>query len=157
MAFRFRLAAVLKWRENRRDLVRQVMSQVLEEESRLQTQIGEFSSQRDEQLEDAKRISSQGAVDVDRVSARRYYASQLAAKATLAERELMTVREQLQACRQALAQADADVKAMEQLKAKQLAEHEKLELDRVEREATDQWSARNIKRLRNVTENIGMS
>ena len=75
--FVFQLESLLRFRENRRDLCRQVLAQIFAEQKRLKQFRLSLEQQRIDQLDEMRQLGEQGEVDVDRSASRRYYAGQI--------------------------------------------------------------------------------
>jgi len=74
-----------------------------------------------EQLDELRDMGQPGQIDVDKSASRRYFAGRLVGDLQLLEKNRNLLAQQLQFCRQTLAKADQDVKALEKLRENQLA------------------------------------
>ena len=137
--FNFRFDKLLEYRRSRRDLCRQLLAQLLADQSRLVTRRKSLERQRFDLLDELRGIGRHGAVDVDRSASRRYYAGQLVGEIRLAERNLELLGGQLQLCRGALTEADRDVKVLEKLQERRLAEYRYESERRSAREMEEAW------------------
>ncbi len=139
--FSFKFESLLSYRENRRDLCRQLLARVLADEQELIAQREQLVSHRIGQLEELRQISDMGRVDVDRSAARRYFAGRLVAEIDMVDRRRQLVVQQIGLCRQTLARADQDVKVLEKLKAKAKAAFDEREEKHLSRELEESWRA----------------
>lgn len=139
--FAFRLDSLLRYRESRRDLCRQVLAEVLADDRAL-VELGErLLRDRASQLDELRALGEAGRVDVDGSSARRYFAGQLTGEYRGVQRRREVVAQQIEMCRRALVQADRDVKVLEKMKDQQQAEFA-LEQDRAAtRELGETWQS----------------
>lgn len=140
-AFRFRLQSLLQYRESRRDLCRQFLAQLLEQDAELVRRRDAFLAERAAVLEQMADLQSQSPISVDQVASRRYRAGQLAMDARRVELEREQLGQQIALCRQALVKADQGVKVLEQLAEKQQEEF-LAHLERQEARAREEaWQA----------------
>jgi flagellar FliJ protein len=142
--FVFRLQTLLEFRRHRRDLCRQLLGQVLADESALLAERHNVLASRDRQFAEIRNISRQGRVRIEGAIARRYHSGQLLAQVRRIEERRRLVGQQLQLCREALVKADTDVKLLERLEERQRGEfeHQSQRRDQFERE--DAWMARKL-------------
>ncbi|MBL4883867.1 MAG: flagellar FliJ family protein [Planctomycetaceae bacterium] len=146
--FKFELDSLLKYRKHQRDQCRQLLGSILEQETASLNEIQSTQQEREQVSEEIRVESAQGAVDVQFNASRRFYQSQLDLNIRQVQMQLEQVREQIVLCRKALQQADAAVKALEQLREKRLQKHEYHEAKRLEVEMQDAWSA--IQQIGNI-------
>ncbi len=139
--FKFQLDSLMKYREFQRDQCRQVLADVLKQEAGLLDEIERAYAEREQVTEEIRAGSRQGELNVQQNASRRFYLTQIDLKIRQFDLELEQVRQQLELCRKAVQQADAAVKALEQLKETRLKKHEYLETKRLEVEMQDTWSA----------------
>ena len=139
--FRFKFAALRKFRENRRDLCRQLLAQLFADDTRLIDEKSKLEQTRLSQLEELRQLAFQGPVDVDRVSARRYHAGQLVGEMRVADHQRSLLAKQIELCRTALAKADQDVRILEKLEERQRAEFRNEQERREQLELHDVWLA----------------
>jgi flagellar FliJ protein len=139
--FQFRLSSLLRYRESRRDLCRQLLAEVLADDRAL-ADLGErILHDRSSQLEEMRSLGEAGRVNVDGSAARRYFAGQLTIEHRQVVRRRELVAKQIEMCRAALVQADRDVKVLEKMKDNQRAEFA-LEQDRAAtRELGETWQS----------------
>ncbi len=139
--FKFQLESLMKYRKFQRDQCRQVLADVLRQESDLSQEIERTQAEREQVSEEIRVGSNQGKINVQQNASRRFYLTQIDWKLRQVNLQLEQVREQLELCRKAVQQADAAVKALEQLKEKRLKKQEYLETKQLETEMQDSWSA----------------
>lgn len=139
--FEFPLESLLRYRESRRDLCRQLLAQILSEQTRIERDRQALQRRRGGQLEEIRQLGAAGNVDIDRSASRRYYASQVLGEIRLLERNREVVMQQLTACRQALVRADQEVKALERLRQKRKAEFLYEQQRREQHELHESWLA----------------
>ena len=142
--FVFQLESLLRYRENQRDLCRQVLAQILAEQQRLRQSRLALEQQRTDLLDEMRQLGERGEVDIDRSAARRYYAGQMLGEIRAVDRNGEVVAEQLARCRQTLVQADRDVKALEKLREKRETEFQYEQQRREHRELDDIWHATHL-------------
>ncbi|QDT98318.1 flagellar export protein FliJ [Gimesia aquarii] len=116
--FQFQFESVLKMRCHKRGLCRQLLGEVLQTDQRLIQQKQNLEELRIEQFQEIRVRQSKGAVDIDGSTSLRFYAGQLQAQIQMIIANRKIVEKQIQACRQALASAEQEVKAMEKLSDK---------------------------------------
>jgi flagellar export protein FliJ len=119
--FKFRYEPILKFRKGRQDLCRQLLAQLLAEDSKLARQRELLEHTRVDQLNQLRNLGQPGKLDVDKSASRRYFAGRLVGDLQLLEQNRNLLAQQLQLCRQTLAKADQDVKTLEKLRENQLA------------------------------------
>lgn len=139
--FKFQLDSLMKYREFQRDQCRQVLADVLKQESDLLDEIKQSQTEREQVSEEIRAGSIQGELNVQQNASRRFYLTQIDQKVRQFHLQLEQTRQQLELCRKAVQQADAAVKALEQLKETRLKKHEYLEEKKLEVEMQDTWSA----------------
>ena len=140
-SFIFQFDSLLRYRRHRRDLCRQLLADVMANRRRLEERRAALEVERTDQLGEIRTLQQSGEVDVDRAAARRYYAGRMLVDMLLVDRDQEAVHEQLERCRQALLQADRDVKALEKLRDKQQAEFLYEAGCREMRELDESWMA----------------
>ncbi len=139
--FKFQLDSLMKYREFQRDQCRQILADVLKQESDLLREIKQSQTEREQVSEEIRAGSIQGELNIQQNASRRFYLTQIDLKIRQFHLQLEQTREQLELCRKAVQQADAAVKALEQLKETRLKKHEYLEAKNLEVEMQDTWSA----------------
>jgi flagellar FliJ protein len=121
--FVFRLGVLLRLRESRRDECRSALAEAYRVDEVLRKQLEGMARELDALREFCRRKASPGTVDVDRlVEAQRY---ELVARAqqrrVLQQRQ--TVSEEIDRRRQALVEADREVRVLEKLRQRQAEQH----------------------------------
>jgi flagellar export protein FliJ len=139
--FQFKLETLLNMRRGRRNQCRQVLAEVLRRDAELAAEMERVVQERLGQLQELRDLNSSRELNIDATSARRYFAGQLTSEIAGLDRRRNIVAAQLEFCRQTLVKADQDVKALENLKDKQLTEFSQLQERRAQRELEDSWSA----------------
>ncbi len=142
--FTFRFQALLGYRKNRRDLCRQLLAELLADDTKLDRDRQKLEQNRAEQLQQLRELGERGSVDVDRLAARRYYAGQLVRDIHSIDHNRTLLSQQLDLCRQALTKADQDVKVLEKIAEKQLAEFQYEQQRKSERELNETWLAARV-------------
>jgi flagellar FliJ protein len=129
----FRLATLLKLREQTRVERRRELAQAFEAERILRDRAAQMQSDI-ESTQQRTRMAAQGSVNVETLlNARRY---ELTVKGQLAEiqRQIAQVLEEIERRRHALLEADRGVKVLEKLRELQAAQHASLEQKRENRQ-----------------------
>ncbi len=139
--FHFKFEPLLKLRQYRRDLCRQLLASVLEDDARLVAERSKLEATRRFQLDEMKNLGASGSVDISGSAARRYYSGQLVVEMRLVDRRREVVAQQIDLCRKALVRADQEVKALEKIEEKQRSEYDYEQERRTSRELEDAWSA----------------
>jgi flagellar protein FliJ len=140
--FVFPLAALLKFRKNRRDHCQRLLAQVLADEAALLAQRQKLLASRQLQYDEIRRLSQGGRVSVEGAAMRRYHSLQLLGGVYGVDEKRQLLAQQLQLCRQALSKADAEVKVLERLEEKQRAEFVYHAERRAQYELEDAWTSR---------------
>ena len=139
--FTFTLESLLKYRRHRRDMVVNLLAQVLADDRKLEQQQHETEESRQSQLHELKALSESGRVDVDKSASRRYYAGILSTMLASIGQNRKRIGEQIELCRKALTRADQDVKLLERLKEKQQEEYDQDQERRASRDREEAWMA----------------
>ncbi len=139
--FQFRLAPVLRLREQHRDEARSRLAEAfeaeritLEHEQKLQTQLQELMTNRREKAKDR-------TLQVDRLLDDTRFELSLRAQQSQLDLHKATLREEIEKRRRALVEADRQVRALERLEEKQREAHE-YELALQEAKELDEIAAR---------------
>ena len=140
--FVFSLAALLKYRKNRRDHCQRLLAQVLADDAELIAQRQKLIADRERQFEEIRGLSRKGRVTVDGAATRRYHSMQLWRGVRGIDEQRKLVAKQLQLCRQALTKADGEVKVLERLEEKQRADFLYGAERRAQHEREDAWTSR---------------
>ena len=122
-AFRFRLQTLQKLREQVRDAAQRKLAQTEQQRSELQQREQEVRGELQGLEQHMRRAVSKQQVDVDRIMDGHRH--QLALQARLAELDqaIAHANDEVSRCRNKLIEADRDVKVLEKLHERQLAEH----------------------------------
>lgn len=142
--FAFRLESLLRYRLYRRDRIRALYAQILEQRNVVQNQQTELTQQRAALLEELRQVAGNGPVDVPALSQRRFHAGRLALEIQNRRVVLQTIEEQLQRCRKELQTAEQDVEVLQRLKEKQRRQFAYLQQRRNQQELEDVWSANQV-------------
>lgn len=135
--YRFRLATLLKLRAQDRDQRRTEHAQALEAERILLQQKAELTRER-EAIQEATRLAKQpGQADVDALQEMQRYSLLLQAKLSGLEKQLAQVAAEVERRRQAVVEADRQVKTLEKLREKQIAAYDRA-ADAIERKELDE-------------------
>jgi flagellar protein FliJ len=137
----FRFAALLSYRKSRRDLCRSLLGQLLADQEKLSGKRQQIEQQREDQMTEIRELGDGGTVNIDRLATRRYYIGKLLGDLAQVDREQALLTQQLGLCRQALVEADRQVKVLEKLHEKQRAEFLYHENRKTENELQDAWQA----------------
>ena len=146
MAYRFELAALLRYREHQRDQCRQLLGEVQQDLADCTAEADGLLADRADLLTALRSRNASGVLDISAVSARRYELSQLDGQQRILQAKRDRIEQQLQLCRLALQQADAAVKTLESLREKREMLYRQQELKRVELEVQETWSATRFSR-----------
>lgn len=145
--FAFQFDSLLNYRRHRRDLCRQVLADILANQQQLAERRQMLEQQRSGQLDEIRTMHRPGQIEIDRTAARRYYAGQMQIDIGYLDRDRNVVAEQLARCRQALVEADRNVKVLEKLRDKRQAEFTATQSRKEARELDESWMAARIKKL----------
>lgn len=140
-AFRFKFESVLRYRKNRRDLCLQYLAQALADDRALVAKRESLEHRREVQLAELRTIGQNGRISVEGATARRYYIGQIGTEIRLVDHNRSVVAGQIELCRKALAQAEKEVKVLEQLKEKQAAAARHKQLQKEGHELEEAWQA----------------
>lgn len=121
MSFRFRLATLLKLREQTRDERRLDVAKALEAERVVRERIAAIENELAENEELVRRASRAGTLRVDQLTNGKRYAAILKMQLAELRHQLTQVEQELERRRAALQLADAEVKTLEKLREKQQA------------------------------------
>ncbi|MCH9652941.1 MAG: flagellar FliJ family protein [Planctomycetes bacterium] len=114
----FQFESVLKIRRHKRSLCRQLLGEILQTDQRLMEQKQNLERSRKEQFQEIRLRQAKGVVDIDGATSLRFYAGQLQAQIQTVTANRKLVEKQIVLCKQTLARAEQDVKAMEKLSDK---------------------------------------
>ena len=139
--FQFRLSSVQKLREATRDERRQTLAQAYEAERLLAEQRAALAAELVGLRKDAKSGSTPGQVNVDKLLDVHRYEMVLQAQTVAMQRQQGQLVEEIERRRQALFAADQEVRVLEKLRSRRLAEHQ-LQLQRLESKQLDEVASR---------------
>lgn len=138
--FRFRLQTLWRLRSAERDRRRAELAQAYEAADILDRQRAQIEAEQHSAQEEARRLASPGSADIDALL--RVHRHELVLKAEL--RQLAAQRAQIEAeiqrRRQVLVEADRQVRVVEKLHERKLAEHQR-KADRAEVKLLDEMGA----------------
>lgn len=137
--FKFRFASLLTLRENERDLRRQFLAEAMRQVEKLELRRRALEGTRQLQLDEMRQLGAPGEVQVDGATARRAYAGQVTAWILEIDQDLQTARHNLEVRRQELVLADQQVRVLENLRDKQLAEYQSEAERRDARQLEEAW------------------
>jgi flagellar FliJ protein len=143
--FQFRLQTLLRLRESARQQRRVELAQACEAEGLLREQLAFLST---EQIETRKRSqigASPGPVSVDQLIGAHRYASLLLARQRQLEQQRAKVQDEIERRRQALVEADREVRVLEKLRERQREQYQRAEAQR-EVKALDEVAQRQVRR-----------
>jgi flagellar FliJ protein len=145
-AFRFRLKAVAKLREQARDRVAEAVAEVQEAQRIVQEQITQLQREIDDALKQ-RQTASVGIVRIDRLLMVQRHQLMLEAQREQAAQQLKLLEEEYERRRALLVEAEKEVKAMEKLKETQKARWEQDQLA-AEQKQIDEWASTQYMRLK---------
>lgn len=132
--FRFRLETLCKLREQARDERRRDLAQAYEAEQVLRERRRLIDEEIEQTRERARNFSRERDINVDELSQTRRYELVLKAQATANEKQLSDVLAELERRRQALLEADREVKVLEKLRERGQEQYTLKELQRESKE-----------------------
>lgn len=138
-SFRFRLQTLVRIREATRDERREQLAEVLRIDEALVAQLNDL--QRDRLVARKEQTLGVGRVDVDRMLGMQRYEALLTAEIEHVERQRTKVGEELERRREALIEADREVRVLEKLREVRLAEY-RAEEAAAEMKVVDEAAAR---------------
>lgn len=121
--FRFRLETLLKVRKERRDQLREDLAKANQAATILAAQRQEILAELETTVEEMRREQLQSSPTVDRIIENRRYGALLKIHVATIEDQARQIAEEVEKRRQALANADRDVRVIEKLKEKQLQQY----------------------------------
>ncbi|QEG33052.1 flagellar export protein FliJ [Bythopirellula goksoeyrii] len=123
--FHFRLATLQKLREIHRDELRMKLAEAIQAQQILEQQIGQVDGELAELEASRRKAVAGGAVDVNGLlTAQRYHAVLLAQRKTMCDQSRL-LAEESETRRQAVVEADRQVRVLEKLCDRQRDEHER--------------------------------
>ena len=121
--FKFRLATLLRLREATRDERRAALAEAYRVDDVLRERIGGMQAELDRLKNQCRRIAGPGDVDIDQLVEAQRYEVGLRAQQNQLTRQRKAVAEEIERRRQALLEADREVRVLEKLRDKQAALH----------------------------------
>jgi flagellar protein FliJ len=153
--FTFRFATLLRLRESHRDECRLALAEAQNVDEVLRKQVDALDRELDALREFCRRKASPGAVDVVRlVEAQRYELTSRAQRQKLIEQRQQVAAE-LDRRRQALVEADHEVRILEKLRERQAEAHRREE-DLREVKRLDEVAVQQTFRMRQAAQEAGM-
>ena len=142
-SFQFRLATLLKLRENERRQRQIELGQAMEAERIMLQRAENIAEEIAAAKSSARAASSPGAVSVDTLLELQRYSLQMRAQARLVAEQISQVRTEVERRRQVLVEADRQVRTLEKLRDKQAASFQ-FELQRVEQRHLDEVGQKKV-------------
>jgi flagellar protein FliJ len=121
--FRFRLTTLLRLRENTRDERRWRLAESQRADEDLQRQLSQLGAEQQRLQALCRKAAAPGALDLGRLVDADRYAAVLRAEESELHRRRETLAAEIQSRRQAVLQADREVKALEKLRGRQQQRH----------------------------------
>jgi flagellar protein FliJ len=147
--FHFRLQTLLRLRVAERDERRADLAKAFRAEAVLREQEQGLESDRAELAKQGRRLKSPGAADVDALLRTHRYEVVLAAQSRQVASQLTQVRAEIERRRQALVEADRQVRVLEKLRQRQAEAHRQQE-QRLENKRFDEQAQLGFIRQREV-------
>ncbi len=141
--FRFRLAMLLRLRENFRDQERQSLAAARQAEDSLRAQIESLNRELAQSHRRTQAAAQPGTISAGRLLEIVQYQAALTARRETLSEQLTAARQQVEKCREQLVEADRQVKTLEKLRGRQVAAHQTAE----SRRETKQLDEAVIRRL----------
>ncbi|GAB6165422.1 flagellar export protein FliJ [Thermostilla marina] len=146
--FRFRLEPVQRLREHVRDQRRAELAQALEAMELVEQKQRELAEELERATKLQREAAKPGSIDVDTIMAVRRYQTALYAQAAQLQQQAAAIAEEIERRREALAQADREVRILEKLRERQLERH-RSEEKRRETKLMDETAAQRYLRQEN--------
>jgi flagellar protein FliJ len=121
--FKFRLATLLRLREVTRDERRAALADAYRVDDLLRERLDGLHAELDRLKNQCRRMAGPGNVDIDRLVEAQRYEAGLRAQQNQLTRQRAAVAEEIERRRQALLEADREVRVLEKLREKQTAQH----------------------------------
>ena len=142
--FQFRLESLLKLRESHRQQRRLELAEAFHAEQILENQSQQLTLDLQDVVLRSRVSASPGRVNVDHLRDTHRYRVVLEAQQTVLKQRIEQVAAEVQKRRDALAEADKEVRVLEKLRERQLSEHTAIELRRelldLDEVAVQQWN-----------------
>lgn len=130
--FRFRLASLMRLRESERDERREALAQAYRADQMLQQQQEAVQNDLRENQRQVQECAAPGPISVERLLGRHRYELILQAQLRQLQRQRQTIAAEIERRRQALVEADRELKILEKLRERHFQEYlfqqQKLEL-----------------------------
>lgn len=143
--FRFRLQTLRRLREIHRDELRVRLAEAFQAERILADQQGALAEERTGLADLQRRLVAQGAVDVTRLLASQRYQLLLESQERSLAEQAVQLAEEVERRREAVVEADRQVRALDKLRERQHDEHRRtalsLEAKRLDDIGTMRWEA----------------
>ena len=143
--FRFKLATLLRLRENDRDERRSRLAEAQQAEDIVNARIGEIDADLDRLREEAGQRSRPGRMDVDALMELQRYELLLKAERQAAVQQRDLVAAEVERRREALVAADREVRVLERLRVTQQQRH-RLAEERQQRKVFDEIATQGYSR-----------
>jgi flagellar FliJ protein len=145
----FRLATLLKLREQTRDERRRELAQAYEAERLLRVQSAELNADREATRERMRKAGGEGSIDIEDLLNTRRYELIVKSQTTVVETQIAQVLEEIERRRGVLLEADREVKVLEKLKERQSQQFLEAEFKR-EKKQLDEAALRGFNTRREV-------
>ena len=121
--FHFRLATLLRLRETTRDERRVQLAEAQRADAELQSQLTRLDVEQEQLQRECRTAAGPGAVDLPRLVEAQQYAAALRAQEAELQQQRQALAVEIDRRRQALLEADRDVRTLEKLRENQLQAH----------------------------------
>lgn len=145
----FRLATLLKLREQTRDERRRDLAQAFEAERILQERVAQMLAEIQALQQRTRQVAGQGSINVEALLNARRYEQLVKGQVVTTNVQITQVRDEIERRRQTLLEADRDVKVLEKLRQLQAAQQTTVEQKRENRQL-DEAALRGFARRREV-------
>ncbi len=122
--FRYRLATLLRLREAVRDQRREALAEAYRVDELLSVQLARLADEIGSLSEQCRRAAGPGIVNVDRLLEAQRYELALRARQRQLHEQQRNVAEEIERRREALTEADREVRVLEKLRQRQAARHQ---------------------------------
>jgi flagellar FliJ protein len=150
--FTFRLAALLRLRESRRDECRAALAAAYRVDEALAKQSESIHRELEALREFCRRQASPGVVDVDRLVEAQRYELVARARQQRTREQRQTVAAEIERRRQALVEADREVRVLEKLRQRQAEQHRREEELREAKRLDEVAAQQAFRQLQTATE-----
>ena len=121
--FLFRLAALLRIRESTRDQRRVELAEAQRTDAELHGRLAQLDEERKQLQGEFRKVAGPGQVDIARLVETQRYTATLRSQEIELQEQRRTLAEEIERRRQALIEADRQVRMLETLREKQLGMH----------------------------------